>query len=88
MEGHLKENYIKNQEKNHILHDKKVSAIGRRYDRDKFLFQVNDLGFEVAVVNLTFSVKEENNNFPKIKLYKDLNDWINNCMIPDHYEFE
>lgn len=85
----FEEELYKELGKKHILYGKKLSAIGRRYDCDEYLFQVNNLDFRVAVVHLTFSGKEEfNNNYPKTKVYKDLNDWINNCMIPDHYEFE
>jgi hypothetical protein len=71
----------------HILYGKKVIAIGRRYDYDTFLFHVDNSEFRFAVVHLTYSLKEEDSNYPKTKLYKDLNDWINRCMIPDHSEY-
>lgn len=72
----------------HILHGKKVTAIARRYDCDDFLFQVHDSEFNYAVVHLTYSrMKEKNPSFPRTKLYKDLNDWINDCMIPEHSEY-
>ncbi|QLY77851.1 hypothetical protein [Clostridium intestinale] len=74
--------------KNHVLNNKKVSVIGRRYDRDDFLFEINDIEFKLAVVHLTFSGKDESGTYPKTKLYKDLDDWINRCMLPDHTEFE
>jgi len=75
--------------RNHVLYMKTVTAIGRRYDRDEFLFQVNSSEFKIAVVQLTFSGKKlTDSNYPKTRLYIDFNDWINNCMIPDHIEFE
>ncbi|MFZ5985691.1 MAG: hypothetical protein ACOYWZ_01010 [Bacillota bacterium] len=70
------------------MRGRKVTAIGRRYDCDDFLFRVHDSDFNYAVVHLTYSkMREENLSFPRTKLYKDLNDWINNCMIPDHLQY-
>lgn len=72
----------------HLLHRKKIIAIGRRYDCDKVLFQVHDSEFNFAVVHLTYSSKrEEDPKYPRTKVYKDLNHWINECMIPDHSEY-
>ena len=74
--------------KKHILYQKKVTAIGRRYDCDDILFQVQDSEFSFAVVHLTYSkAKERDSDYPRTILYKDLNDWINRCMIPNHSEF-
>ncbi|WP_010243255.1 hypothetical protein [Acetivibrio cellulolyticus] len=72
----------------HVLYGKKVTAIGRRYDCDDFLFKVHYSEFNYAVVHLTYSrTKEQDASFPITKLFKDLNDWVNNCMIPDHSEY-
>lgn len=72
----------------HILYGKRVKALGRRYDCDDFLFQVFDSEFSYAVVHLTYSKKVEGNpNYPKTKVYKDLDDWLNKCMLPDHSEY-
>lgn len=72
----------------HILYDRKVTVTGRRYDCDDFLFQVHDSEYGFAVVHLTYSkMREKDPNYPRTKLYKDLNDWINRCMIPDHSEY-
>lgn len=74
--------------KKHILFGKEVSAIGKRYDCDDFLFQVFYASFKFAVVHLTFSKKTEDSiQFPKTTTYKDLNSWINECMIPAHSEY-
>lgn len=74
--------------KNHILYGKKVSAIGRRYDCDDILFQVFDSKFIYVVVHLTFTRKTEDSiQYPKTTTYKDLNSWINECMIPVHSEY-
>jgi len=85
----FEEELYKELGRNHILYGKKVSALGRRYDRDEYLFQVNNSNYKIAVVHLTFSGKEEkDNNYPRTKFYKDLDDWVSNCMVIDHYEFE
>jgi hypothetical protein len=72
----------------HILYGKKVTAVGRRYDCDDFLFKIHDSEFEYAVVHLTYSSKREGNpKFPRTKVFRDINDWIERCMIPDHSEY-
>lgn len=72
----------------HILFGKKVSTIGRQYDRDDFLFHVHDSEYCFAVVHLTYSHRsEESPNYPRTKVYKDLDDWIKKCMIPDNAEY-
>lgn len=67
----------------HVLHEKKVSAIGRRYDCDDVLFLVHDSKFNYAVVKLAYSnyrIDKVNPKYPRAKLYNDLDDWINKCM--------
>lgn len=72
----------------HILYGKKVTAIGRRYDCDDFLFKVHDSEIRYAVVHLTYSMKrEENPMYPRTKVFKDMNEWIDKCMIPDNSEY-
>lgn len=39
-------------------------------------------------MHLTFSSKEESEAYLKTRVYKDLNDWINRCMVPDYNEFK
>lgn len=74
--------------KQHILYGKKVKAIGRRYDCDDILFKVCDSELSFAVVHLTYSNKrEEDSKYPRTKIYKDLHDWITNCMTPDHLKY-
>ncbi len=74
----------------HILHGKKVSAIGRRYDCDDCLFRVYGAGFNYAVVHLTYSSSKMikiNPQYPKTTIFKDLGTWIKECMIPAHSEY-
>jgi signal recognition particle subunit SEC65 len=72
----------------HVLFNKKVTALGRRYDCDDVLFQVHNSEFHFAVVHLTYSSKrEKESKYPRTKIYKDLNNWINECMIPDHSDY-
>ena len=40
------------------------------------------------MVHLTYSYKrEKESKYPRTTVYKDLNHWINECMIPDHSEY-
>ncbi|WP_160680161.1 hypothetical protein [Clostridium sp. C8-1-8] len=74
----------------HILYGRKVSAIGRRYDCDDFLFRVYDSEFEYVVVHLTYSnsvMEKINPKYPRTTVFKDLDTWINECMIPAHSEY-
>jgi hypothetical protein len=72
----------------HVLFGRKVTAIARRYDCDDFLFQVHDSEYSFAVVHLTYSTKrEEDSKYPRTKIFKDINDWINGCMIVDNLEY-
>ena len=72
----------------HILFNKTVTALGRRYDCDDVLFEIHNSVFNFAVVHLTYSSRrEEEQRYPRTKTYKDLNHWINECMIPDHSEY-
>jgi len=74
--------------KNHILLGKKVKAIGRRYDCDDVLFKLEGEEFKLVVVHLTYSNKIESNpNYPRTKVFKDIDDWTQRCMIPDHSEY-
>lgn len=74
----------------HILYGKKVSAIGRRYDCDDFLFRIYDSDFNYAVVHLTYTnckMGKINHNYPTTSVFKNLDSWINECMIPAHSEY-
>jgi hypothetical protein len=73
---------------NHILFERKVSAIGRRYDCDDILFRVFDSEFNYAVVHLTYSKKKEICHlYPITIVYKDLMTWINECMNPSNVDY-
>ena len=79
--------YLETGEK-HMLFGKKVTAIGRRIDRDDVLFLVHDFDFACAVVHLTYSkCKEKDPLRPATKFYADIEDWIQIRMIPDHLEY-
>lgn len=72
----------------HILFGKRVTAIAKRYDCDDVLLQVHDSKYSFAVVHLTYSTKrEEDSKYPITKMFKDIHDWINECMIPEHSEY-
>lgn len=74
----------------HPLYGVKVQAIGRTCHTDDVLFVLKDhpmAGF--AVVHLTFrGRKEENPLWPSVILYRDMEHWITQRMLPDAAHFE
>ncbi len=61
----------------HLLYNKNVSAIIRRYDCDDVVYQLSDNSY--ALVHLTWSGKiESNSKFPSTSIYKTLADIYNN----------
>jgi hypothetical protein len=73
--------------KGHTLFRRGVKTIGRRRDRDEFLFVFNPLA-QLALVHLTFTSRTEPLPFPTTIIYKDIEEFIEKRMKPDHYEFE
>ena len=84
-------NRLKNSKNHHILANYEFSALCKNCRNDDVLFSINpnkDTGYELALVHLTWSQKQENENYPKTELYKDFDDFRNNKMIPDSIEWE
>jgi hypothetical protein len=74
--------------KSHILFGKKLNAIAKRSDKDDALFELIDSENKFAVVHLTWARKEESNSkYPQTRIFKDWLDLYNNCIVPDHNEF-
>ena len=70
----------------HPLKEKNVSAVAFRCDCDDVLFLLGDASDAVlscAVVHLTRSGKQEPLNWPETHLYESLDQWKQQCMIPD-----
>src|SRR5262249_535953 len=71
----------------HPLHSLKAHAIARRQDRDDVLFEINDHGFKLAVVHLTWrQVTETNPKWPATALFASWSQWIES-MKRDHEEW-
>jgi len=72
----------------HPLHGRKAISVGRRFDRDDVLFILPDNPSPLAVVHLTWKGKREKDpEWPRTTFYSSLEDWIENRMKPDHYEY-
>jgi hypothetical protein len=70
----------------HALYGRDFIAIARRADCDDVLFEVNNGSF--AVVHLTFTGKQEKDpEFPFTTIYKTMEEFVRNAMIPDAEEY-
>ena len=73
----------------HPLHGPSAFAVGRRIDCDDVLFCVDHPSYTLAVVHLTWRMKPEPDPiWPHTQLFADWEDWIENCLKPDHAEHE
>ena len=71
----------------HPLKDKNVQAVAERCDCDDVLFTLTEDKPACAVVHLTYTGKEERPNWPEIRLFASLDEWVRDCMIPDHDDY-
>lgn len=72
----------------HPLYGIPVKLLGRRDDREDFLFGLQDGSQRVAVVHLTFRRSVEPLPFPVTRLFEDLAEWKRLDMREDHAEWE
>jgi hypothetical protein len=68
----------------HPLYQQQAIAIGQRCDCDDVLFHLPASSVPYAMVHLTWSGKTEPVGWPATSLYTSLEDWIKQCMQPDH----
>jgi hypothetical protein len=68
----------------HPLYQQQAIAIGQRCDCDDVLFHLPASSVPYAMVHLTWSGKTEPLGRPATSLYTSLEDWIKQCMQPDH----
>jgi hypothetical protein len=69
----------------HVLYGVPVIAVARRIDCDDVLFTAEDSSKTLAVVHLTWTGKPEHDpRWPSTTLYRDWQDWIERCLVPDH----
>lgn len=59
--------------------------IARRCDEDDFAFLLAD--GSVACVHLSFSSGPDSPPWPSTAMFADLDDWTENCMLPEHEEW-
>lgn len=73
----------------HPLFEVPVTAIGRTGHDDNVLFRLHNHPASFAVAHLTFRGRPERDvKWPTTVLYRDLDHWINACMIPDAANYE
>lgn len=67
----------------HILKGVRLRAIARRADNDDVLFQLIGHEKPLAVVQLSYR-HEADAQLPWTVLFDSWEDWVENCMQPDH----
>ena len=70
----------------HVLSGISVRALAQRQDCDDVLFQLLDGSSRVAVVHLTYSANPTA-NCPTTKFFPGISEWVRDCMLPAHSEF-
>jgi len=70
----------------HELYGLKFNAVATRCDRDDVLFKLEGHAQEYAVVHLSYSAENEP-SYPLSRFYRNLESWIQQCMIPDNEEY-
>ncbi len=69
----------------HILQGVTVRAMGRRLDNGDVLFALTGHDKPLAVVRLSYQ-PEVDSQLPWTVLFDSWQDWVENCMEPDHEE--
>jgi hypothetical protein len=71
----------------HPLHGIEAISVGRRDDQDDVLFLLPNNSQPLAVAHLTWKgAPELSPQWPRTTFYSSLDDWIQQCMKPDHLE--
>ncbi|ULO08517.1 hypothetical protein H1230_06835 [Paenibacillus sp. 19GGS1-52] len=84
--------FFVNELENEVVDDHELSGIrlktiARRMDQDDFLFQLIEEPNKYVEVHLTWT-KESSKNYPRYKFFSTFQEWINNRMIPDNFEYK
>jgi hypothetical protein len=69
----------------HILKGISLRAIARRLDNDDVLFELTEHEKPFAVVQLIYR-RQPDPQLPWTVLFDSWDDWVENCMEPDHEE--
>jgi len=73
----------------HPLYEQEFIPIARTCDGDDILFGLKGTACRLVVVHLTFTGRPEpDGRWPRAIFYRDIDDWIMRCMIPDLARFE
>jgi hypothetical protein len=62
--------------------------VAERLDCDDVLFSLLNQSSALAVVHLTYAEREVSSRWPDTQFYENLEDWIENCMKPDHQAYQ
>jgi len=71
----------------HPFAQARTIAVGRRIDCDDVLFFLPGERPAFAVVHLTWRGAREQPGWPSMHWYRSIEDWIENCMAPDHSDY-
>ena len=69
-----------------LLHDIPLEVIGRSLANDDILVKLEHPDYEFAVVHLTWQ-REKSPEWPRAKFYLDSNDFVENKMKIDNYDY-
>ena len=83
--GALESELARELPRGHILECARVRAVARRLDTDDVLFQLTGHDKPYAVVHLSYN-SETDPQWPWTVLFDSWEDWVENCMEPDHEE--
>jgi hypothetical protein len=73
----------------HPLYDQHFTPIARTCDGDDILVELRGTACRFVVVHLTFTGRPEpDSRWPRSIFFRDVDDWIMRCMIPDLARFE
>jgi hypothetical protein len=73
----------------HPLYGLSAVAVGRRLDCDDVLFRIDHPSCALAVVHLTWRMQPEHDQtWPQTRLFHHCEEWIQNCLKPDHAQYE
>ena len=71
----------------HPLFGQEAVSVGRRSDCDDVLYFLPGKASPLAVVHLTWAGRREKHpEWPHTTFYSSLDDWVERCMKPDHFE--
>jgi hypothetical protein len=86
MQARLERELVKEVGRGHVLFQRQVKTLARRYDRDDVLYAVENPS-QLALVHLSYAAKPDRPPWPSTTLFDDLIGFIDARMKPDHDEY-